>query len=197
MDFVREDESPNKHACHRAVHRRLPGQTATAAQDEQQDAEQRQHADRDRPLGVGRVGVPTGRVAVVHEQAEPEEDHGRPDHLPPADHLTGQEVAHRQHEDHRRHEQRLDDREASSVERAGLERVPREQRHGPHQPRRLTGQPHQRHRVGHRDRREVQRSLLLERGRDCEEERRHERQTRSHAATLGANAAGRQGASGR
>ena len=42
-------------------------------------------------------------------------------------------------------------------------------------------EPHERHRVGQRDRREVQRPLLLERGSQREEERRDKRESCSHA----------------
>jgi hypothetical protein len=71
--------------------------------------------------------------------------------------LLGQEVAERQREHDRRHEQRLDDREAAAVERPGLKQVPGEQRKRADQPRPLAEQPHQRHRICQRDRRQVQR----------------------------------------
>ena len=140
-----------------------------------------QRADRDRPLVVGRVLLPAGRVTEVDEQAEPEDDHERADHLASAHVLLRQEVAEREREHHRGDEQRLDDREAAAVECARLEEIPGEQGDRAEEPHLLADQPHERHRVGERDRREVQRTLLLEGRREGEEECRDERQGSSHA----------------
>ena len=128
MGFVSADESPNRIPAtvpYTAAFIERPPELPKASSRTESSDEQ---ADRDRPLGVGRVLVPTGRVAEVDEQAEPDDDHDGADHLATAHVLLRQEVAERQSEHDGRDEQRLDDREASAVERAGLEQVSREQR---------------------------------------------------------------------
>jgi hypothetical protein len=75
--------------------------------------------------------------------------------------LLGQEVAERQREHDRRHEQRLDDRQPAAIERSRLERVADQQGDGADQPRPLTGESHERHRLGERHRGEIESTLLL------------------------------------
>ena len=65
MGFVRDDESPNRIPATvpytAAFIERPPLLPRTSSRTQSSD----EHADRDRPLGVGGVRVPTGRVAEV------------------------------------------------------------------------------------------------------------------------------------
>ena len=103
-------------------------------------------------------------------------------HLASTDVLARQEVAERQGEHDCRDEQRLDDREASTVERRRLEDVSGEKRQRPGEPGSLLGQPQERRRLGQRDRREVESAFLLERRRDGEQQRRDKGESRRHFA---------------
>ena len=120
--------------------------------------------------GVRRVLLAAGRVAEVDEQREADEDHHCADHLAAPDVLLRQHVAERQREHHGGDEQGLDHREAAAVERGGLERVAGEQRQRSDQPHLLAEQPDEGLRICERDRREVERALLLQRRREREQE---------------------------
>ena len=123
-------------------------------------------------------------IAEESEQGQAAHDHRCADHLAAPHVLARQEVAERQREDNGRNEQRLDDREASSIERRGLEHIAGQQRQGADQPHPLTDEARERLGVPKRDLREVQRALLLQRRCEGEEERRHEGECGGHALSL-------------
>ena len=98
--------------------------------------------------------------------------------------LARQEVAERQGEHDCRDEQRLDDREASTVERRRLEDVAAQKRQRPGEPGSLPDQSQERRRLGQRDRREVEGAFLLERRRDGEQQRRDKSESGRHSRSL-------------
>jgi len=132
------------------------------------------------PLVVRRVVVPSRRVAEDRECAEPDQDHRGAADLAAADALVREPPAEREREHDRRHEERLDHGEPPVGERDGLEAVAAQQRDRPEQPPRLFHEVQERPRRAERKPTEVERSLLLERCREREEERRHEREDLGH-----------------
>ena len=132
----------------------------------------------------GALVVPSGRVAEVGVEAEPDDDHDGAEHLATSDMLPGQEVAERQREDDGRDEQRLDDREPPAIECGRLKDVAGKESERSEQPPRLPDEAHERLRIGERDLGEIQRSLLLQRCRNREEECRDECEDVRHRRRL-------------
>ena len=132
----------------------------------------------------GAVSFPVAGSPKYGVEAEPDDDHQRADHLATTDVLPRQEVAEREREDDGRDEERLDDRDPAAIERACLEDIAGEKCERPEEPPRLPDETHERLRVGERDRREIERPLLLQRCRKRKEERRDECEDFGHRQRL-------------
>ena len=133
MGFVSDDESPNR------IPATVPYTAAfIESPPEPPKASSRTESSESRPIVIAHWRLDAfsfprqGRRS--RRKAEPGDDHDGADHLATAHVLLREQVAERQGEHDGRDEQRLDHREASAVERAGLEQVPRDQRRSPEQP---------------------------------------------------------------
>ena len=137
----------------------------------------------DRHSALGRVLVAAGRVAEVGEQREPDDDHDRADHLAPTDVLLRQPVAERQGEDDRVTSSgwMIESRPRSSA--AAWNTIAGEQGGRAEQPHRLAGEPPSD--IGRASAiSEGQRTLLLQRGGQREQERGDQRESMPRARAL-------------
>ena len=176
---------PEEDPGHGAVDGSLHHEPSTPTDDEEGDADDGEHGDRDRPFVAGRVLAPSGRVPEEGKQRQADDDDPGSDHLTPPDVLLGEEVAEGEGEHDRHDEQRLDDRQTSSIERRRLERIAHEQRCCAEEPHRLPDEPRQRRGMPKRDGAEVERALLLQRRRERKQEGSDESEDGGHRRRLG------------
>ena len=137
----------------------------------QHDAQRPDDEQRDEPLAVRRVLVAARRVSEDRVHRKPGDDDPCADDLAAPYGLVREEVAERQREDDGRDEQRLDDREPAVVESDRLHDVADEQCPRTDEPPVASRELRERAQVVRGDA-ELERALLLQRGRDSEEERR-------------------------
>ena len=168
----------------RAVGPRLLGRGASPAGDEERTSAGREHGDGDRPLPAGRAVVAGGGVPDQREHGEPDHHECGGHDLRPVHDLAGEEVPERQREDDRRHQQGLDHRQFPVVERDRLADVPAEEGDRAQEPPRLADQADEGGGRAQRHLAHPERTLLLERCRQREQERRTEGQDASHAARV-------------
>jgi hypothetical protein len=106
------------------------------------------------------------------EQRETHDNDPRTHHLPRPDRLPRQEIPERQRPDHRRHQQRLDDRDPTTIQRSSLQSNANQLRDEPEQPHPARQQQHERPRPAERDPGQAERSSLPKRGSQRETDRR-------------------------